>query len=43
MLPYIGLGRTNDEAFTGRFHHFFGERVQPIEGQETPDLGKEAL
>ena len=43
MSPYAGLGCTNDEAFAGRFHYLFGERVQPIEGQEPPNLGKETL
>jgi hypothetical protein len=38
-----GSGHTDDEALAGRFHHFFRHGVQPIEGQEPPDLGKEAL
>ena len=43
VSPRARSGRADDEALPGRFHDFLGERVQPIEGQETPDLGKEAL
>ena len=43
VSPCAGLGRANDEALTSRFHDFLGECVQPIECQETPNLGKEAL
>ena len=43
VSPYARLGHTNDEALTGRFHDFLGKRVQPVECEETPDLGKEAL
>jgi DNA invertase Pin-like site-specific DNA recombinase len=43
VSPCAGLSQANDEALAGRFHDFFGQRVQPIQCQETPDLGKEAL
>jgi len=43
VSPCAGSGQANDEALAGRFHDFFGQRVQPIQCQETPNLGKEAL
>jgi hypothetical protein len=43
VSPCAGSGHADDEALTGgRFHDLLGECVQPIECQETPDLGKEA-